>query len=155
MSVSNCTRLAWKYSLHWNRKLLSLSGSVSLKVSGMWALVPLELVLGLGVWLELRVLASWLSTSASCSLVLLLQQCFDCEQVEDVGVLVILLLVLGLAEASSQLGSLSTETMLGLGTGKNVWPGWICYNSMLKVLSKELTLVLSDTRELDRVPNTK
>ena len=26
---------------------------------------------------------------------------------------------------------------------------------MLKVLSKELTLVLSDTRELDRVPNTK
>jgi len=24
-----------------------------------------------------------------------------------------------------------------------------------KVLSKELTLVLSDTRELDRVPNTK
>ena len=31
----------------------------------------------------------------------------------------------------------------------------ICYDSMLKVLSKELTLVLSDTRELDRVPNTK
>jgi len=30
-----------------------------------------------------------------------------------------------------------------------------CYDSMLKVLSKELTLVLSDTRELDRVPNTK
>ena len=30
-----------------------------------------------------------------------------------------------------------------------------CYNSMLKELSKELTLVLSDTRELDRVPNTK
>jgi len=29
------------------------------------------------------------------------------------------------------------------------------YDSMLKVLSKELTLVLSDTRELDRVPNTK
>ena len=26
---------------------------------------------------------------------------------------------------------------------------------MLKVLSKELTLVLSNTRELDRVPNTK
>ena len=26
---------------------------------------------------------------------------------------------------------------------------------MLKVLSKELTLVLSDTRELDRVPKTK
>jgi len=31
----------------------------------------------------------------------------------------------------------------------------LCYDSMLKVLSKELTLVLSDTRELDRVPNTK
>jgi len=30
-----------------------------------------------------------------------------------------------------------------------------CYDSMLKVLNKELTLVLSDTRELDRVPNTK
>jgi len=28
---------------------LSLSGSVPLKVSGMWALVPLELVLGAGV----------------------------------------------------------------------------------------------------------
>ena len=32
---------------------------------------------------------------------------------------------------------------------------YLCYDSMLKVLSKELTLVLSDTRELDRVPNTK
>ena len=31
----------------------------------------------------------------------------------------------------------------------------MCYDSMLKGLSKELTLVLSDTRELDRVPNTK
>jgi len=31
----------------------------------------------------------------------------------------------------------------------------ICYDSMLKVLSKELTLVLSDTRELDRVPSTE
>ena len=31
----------------------------------------------------------------------------------------------------------------------------LCYDSILKVLSKELTLVLSDTRELDRVPNTK
>jgi len=37
------------------------------------------------------------------------------------------------------------------------WPFELamCYDSMLKVLSKELTLVLSDTRELDRVPNTK
>jgi len=31
----------------------------------------------------------------------------------------------------------------------------ICYDSMLKVLSKELTLILSDTRELDRVSSTK
>jgi len=30
-----------------------------------------------------------------------------------------------------------------------------CYDSMLKGLSKELTLILSDTRELDRVPSTK
>ena len=30
-----------------------------------------------------------------------------------------------------------------------------CYNSKLKGLSNELTLVLSDTRELNRVPNTK
>jgi len=30
-----------------------------------------------------------------------------------------------------------------------------CYDSMLKELSKELTLVLSNTRELDRVPSTK
>jgi len=31
----------------------------------------------------------------------------------------------------------------------------LCYESMLKGLSKEATLVLSNTRELDRVPNTK
>ena len=30
-----------------------------------------------------------------------------------------------------------------------------CYESMLKGLSKEATLVLSNTRELDRVPNTR
>jgi len=125
MSVSNCARLAWKYSLYWNRKLLSLSGSVPLKVSGMRALVPLELVLGVGVWLVLRVLASRLSTSANCSLVLSLRQGFDYERVEDVSLLAILLLVLGLAGASSQLGSLSTGMILGPGTGKTVWPGWI------------------------------
>ena len=33
--------------------------------------------------------------------------------------------------------------------------GLMCCDSMLKVLSKELTLVLSDTRELDRVPSTE
>jgi len=30
-----------------------------------------------------------------------------------------------------------------------------CYNLKLKVLSNRTTLVLSDTRELDRVPKTK
>jgi len=30
-----------------------------------------------------------------------------------------------------------------------------CYESMLKGLSKEATLVLSNTRELNRVPNTR
>ena len=30
-----------------------------------------------------------------------------------------------------------------------------CYDSKLKVLSNETTLVLSNTRELDRVPKTK
>ena len=33
--------------------------------------------------------------------------------------------------------------------------GQWCYDSMLKGLSKELTLVLSDTRELNRIPDTK
>jgi len=45
MSISNCTGLAWKYKQYWNRKLLSLLGSVPLKVLGMRALVPRELVL--------------------------------------------------------------------------------------------------------------
>jgi len=69
------------------------------------------------------VLASWLSTLANYSLVLLLQQGLDHEQVEDVGLLVILLLVLRLVEASSQLGLLSTETILRPETGKTVWLG--------------------------------
>ena len=30
-----------------------------------------------------------------------------------------------------------------------------CYESILKGLSKEATLVLSNTRELDRIPSTK
>ena len=32
---------------------------------------------------------------------------------------------------------------------------YTCYDSRLKVLSQETTLVLSNTRELDRVPKTK
>ena len=71
----------------------------------------------------LRVLASWPSTSANCSLELLLQWGFDYERVEDVGLLAVKLrLVVG---ASSQLGSLSIGTILGPGTGKTVQAGWI------------------------------
>ena len=74
----------------------------------------------------LRVLASWPSTSANHSLVLSLRWGFDREQVEDVGLLAILLLVLRLVVgASSQLGSLSAGTILGPGTGKTVRAGWI------------------------------
>ena len=73
----------------------------------------------------LRVLASWLSTSANCLLVFSLQRGFDCERVEKVGLLAAKL-VLGLVVgASSQLGLLSTGTILGPGTGETVWAGWI------------------------------
>jgi len=75
----------------------------------------------------LRVLASQLSTSANCLLVLLLllRWGFDHKRVEDVGLLAAKL-VLGLVVgASSQLGSLSIGTILGPGTGKTVWAGWI------------------------------
>ena len=73
----------------------------------------------------LRVLASWLSILANCSLVFSLRQGFDREQVEEVGLLAAKL-VLGLVVgSSSQLGSLSTGTTLGPGTGKTVWTDWI------------------------------
>jgi len=69
-------------------------------------------------------LASWPSTSANCSLVLSLRQSFDHEQVEDIGLSAVIVLVVGLvAGASSQLGSLSTGMILGLGTGKTIWLG--------------------------------
>ena len=67
-------------------------------------------------------LASQPSTSANCSLVLLLQQSFDYEQVEGVGLLAIVVLVIGLAGASSQLGLLSAGMILGPGTGKTIRP---------------------------------
>ena len=74
----------------------------------------------------LRVLASRLSTLANCLLVFLLRQGFDCERVEEVGLLAILLLVIGLVVgASSQLGSLSAGTILGPETGETVQAGWI------------------------------
>jgi len=125
MSMSNCARLAWKYRWHWNRKLLSLSCLVPLKVLGIQALVLLVLVLELGVWLELSVLASQPSTLANFSLVLSLWRGLNCKQVEDVGLLAVLLLVIGLAGAFSQLGSLSAGKILGPGIGKTVQPGWI------------------------------
>jgi len=81
----------------------------------------------------LRVLASQPSTSANCSLVLSLQWGFDYERVEDVGLLAILLLVLGLVVgASSQFGSLSAGTILGPGTGETVWAGWIVLEGDLR-----------------------
>ena len=73
----------------------------------------------------LRVLASQPSTSANCSLVFSLRRGFDCERVEEVGLLAAKL-VLGLVVgASSQLGSLSAGMILGPGTGETVRAGWI------------------------------
>jgi len=62
---------------------------------------------------------------ANCLLVLLLWQGFDCEWVEEVGLLAVKLVIGLVVEASSQLGSLSTGTTLGPETDKAVWPGWI------------------------------
>ena len=70
-------------------------------------------------------LASRPSTLASCSLVLSLQWSFDCERVEEVGLLAVKLVIELVVRAFSQLGSLSTGTILGPGTGKTVQPGWI------------------------------
>ena len=86
----------------------------------MQALVPHELVLGPGVWLALSVLVSQPSTSANYSLVLSLRQSFDHEQVEEVGLLALIVLVV---EASSQLGSLSAGMILGPGTDETVQLG--------------------------------
>ena len=63
------------------------------------------------------------STLANCSLVFSLQWGLDCEQVKNIGLLAVLLLVIELVEASSQLGLLSAGTILRLGTGKTVQPG--------------------------------
>ena len=92
-------------------------------MSGMQALVPHELVLGLEVWLALSVLASRPSTLANCSLILLLWWSFGCKQVKKVGLLATKL-VIGLAEAFFQLGLLSTRIIFGLGTSKTIWLGW-------------------------------
>ena len=70
-------------------------------------------------------LASWLSTLASCSLVLSLCQGLDREQVEEVDLLAVKLVIGLVVGASSQLGSLSTGIILGPEIGKTVRPGWI------------------------------
>jgi len=75
----------------------------------------------------LRVLASQLSTSANCSLVLVLslRRGLDRERVEEVGLLAAKLVIGLVVGASSQLGSLSAGTILGPGTGETVRAGWI------------------------------
>ena len=77
-------------------------------------------------------LASRPSTLASCSLVLLLQQSLDHERVEEVGLLAAKLVIGLVVGASSQLGSLSTGMILGLGTGETVSPGWIVLEGDLR-----------------------
>ena len=70
-------------------------------------------------------LASRPSTSANCLLVFLLWQSLDYEWVKDAGLLAVLLLVIGLVGASSQLGSLSAGIILGPGTDETIQPDWI------------------------------
>ena len=89
----------------------------------MWALVPLELKLG--VCLVVKVFESWPNISANCSLVLLLWWGFNHEQVEELNLLEIRLVAGLVVEASSQLESLSIETILGPETGKTVQADWI------------------------------
>jgi len=78
------------------------------------------------------VLASRLSTSASCSLVLSLCQSLDHERVEEVSLLAVKLVIGLVVGASSQLGSLSARMILGLGTGKTIWPDWIILEEDLR-----------------------
>ena len=53
------------------------------------------------------------------------------------------------------LRSIIVATQIFRETRTVAWKDVICYESMLKGLSKEATLVLSNTRELDRVPSTE
>ena len=68
---------------------------------------------------------------ANYSLILLLQWNFDYEQVEEVGLRAVLLVV-GLARASSQLGLLSTGIILEPETDETVWPEWIVLDRDLR-----------------------
>ena len=77
-------------------------------------------------------LASQLSTSSNCSLVLLLQRSFDHERVEEVGLLAIKLILGSIVGAFSQLESLSAGTILRPGTSKTIQPGWIVLEGDLR-----------------------
>ena len=77
-------------------------------------------------------LASQLSTSASCSLVLLLYWSLDHEQVEKVGLLAVKLVRGLVVGASSQLESLSAGMILGPGIGETVRPDWIVLEGDLR-----------------------
>jgi len=68
----------------------------------------------------------------NCSLVFSLQQGFDHEQVEEVGLLAIRLVIGLVARAFFQLELLSARTILGLGTGKTVWSGYIVQDGDLR-----------------------
>jgi len=60
---------------------------------------------------------------ANCSLVLFLQQSFDHKRVEEVGLLAVRLVIGLVVRASSQLGSLFAEMILGPVIGETVWAG--------------------------------
>ena len=80
----------------------------------------------------LRVLASWPSISANCLLVFSLRRGFDCERVEEVGLLATKLVIGLVVGASSQLGLLSAGTILGPGTDETVRAGWIILEGDLR-----------------------
>jgi len=69
--------------------------------------------------------ASQPSMLANYLLVSLLWQVFDYEWVEEVSLLAVKLVIKLVVGVSSQLGSLFLGTILGLGTSKAVWPGWM------------------------------
>ena len=71
----------------------------------------------------------WLSMLANCLLVeLLLYQCFDYEKVEELGLLVVGLVV----GVFFQLESLSARTILGPETDETVRVGWRVWVGNLK-----------------------
>jgi len=55
----------------------------------------------------------------------------DCKQVEKVSLLSVRLVIWLVVGLSFQLESLSTGTILGLGTGEAVWSDWIVLNRNL------------------------